>query len=119
MKAINRLTHNIDASGQIAGRLATKVATLLIGKHKPTYEPNIDGGDAVVISNVKDLMFTGKKLTDKMYYRASGHPGGLKETTLAKRMQDDPGKLFKEIVKTMIPENKLRPGRLKRLTFKA
>ncbi len=119
MKAIIRETHNIDAKGQIAGRLATKVATLLIGKHKPTYEPHIDGGDAVVISNVKDLSFTGKKLTDKFYYKASGHPGGLKKTALAKRMESDPGKLFKEIVKTMIPDNKLRPARLKRLTFKA
>lgn len=119
MKVINRATHNIDAKGQIAGRLATKVATLLIGKHKATYEPHIDGGDAVVISNVKDLAFTGKKLTDKFYYKASGHPGGLKKTSLAKKMEDNPEQLFKELIKTMIPDNKLRPARLKRLTFKA
>ena len=119
MNAINRETHNIDANGKVAGRLATEVAVLLIGKHKPTYQPHIDGGDAVLVSNVKDLVFTGKKLRDKMYYRASQHPGGLTETSLAKRMKDDPEKLFKDMVRLMIPNNKLRAARLKRLTFKA
>jgi large subunit ribosomal protein L13 len=118
MKAVNRVTHKIDASGKIAGRLATTVASLLIGKHKATFEPNIDAGDFVIISNVKDLLFSGKKMAQKFYYRASGHPGGLKKTSLAKKMADNPAQLFKEIVKTMLPKNRLQTDRIKRLTFK-
>lgn len=118
MKAINRGTHNIDASGQVAGRLASMIAGLLIGKHKPSYEPNIDGGDFVNVSNFDKVVFTGKKLTDKMYYKASGHPGGLKETTLGKRLKTDQEKLFKDMVRLMIPKNKLATARLKRLTVK-
>lgn len=118
MKVINRGTHNIDASGQVAGRLASMIAGLLIGKHKPSYEPNIDGGDFVNVSNFDKVVFTGKKLTDKMYYKASGHPGGLKETTLGKRLKTDQEKLFKDMVRLMIPKNKLSTARLKRLTVK-
>lgn len=118
MKVINRATHKIDASGQIAGRLASLVAGLLIGKNKPSYEPNIDGGDFVIVNNFDKVVFTGKKLTDKFYYKASGHPGGLKTTSLEKRLKADQEKLFKDMVRLMLPKNKLSTARLKRLTVK-
>lgn len=118
MPNIKRQTHKFDATGKISGRLATQVAILLAGKNKVTYLPNVDGGDIVEVSNCAKLAFTGNKLVNKKYRRVSGYPGGLTETRLGALMAKNPQAVFKDIVRTMLPNNKLRPARLKRLILK-
>lgn len=108
----------IDAAGQSPGRLASKIATLLIGKHKPTYQPHIDNGDKVIVSNVSKMFFTGKKLDQKVYRRHSMYPGGLKETPAKKLMADKPEEVLRYAVAKMLPKNKLRSKRMIRLSFK-
>ena len=81
-KDIQKSWHVIDATGQTLGRLSTRVATLLMGKHKPTYSPHLDMGDFVIVVNARKVRVTGKKLDDKIYYRHTGYMGGLKETVL-------------------------------------
>lgn len=115
---MERQTHQMDASGKIAGRLASEIAVLLQGKNKATYQPNVDSGDIVEVSNVDKLKFSGKKLEQKMYHRASGYPGGIKSKNLQQRMEEDPGKLFRDMVNNMLPKNKLRPNMIKRLIIK-
>lgn len=115
---INRDKHQIDACGRIAGRLASEVAILLMGKHKVSYQPHIDGGDFVEVANVDKLKFSGDKLEQKIYYRTSGYPGGIKETPLKKIFKEKPDELFIKIVRNMLPKNRLRKEMLKRLTFK-
>ncbi len=105
----------IDADGQVFGRLASQVATLLKGKHKPEYTPHIMTGDHVIVVNVEKLIFTGKKLEQKKYYRHTGYPGGLKEVTYAKMMEQKPDFLFMNAVKRMLPKNKLGSQMLKNL----
>lgn len=107
----------IDATGQTPGRLATRIATLLMGKHKVTYELHLDKGDKVVVSNADKVVFTGKKLEQKVYRHHSMHPGGLKETP-AKRIMIDPREAIRHAVEKMLPKNKLRAGRMNRLHFK-
>jgi len=114
----NRETHEIDASGLVVGRLATKIATLLIGKNKATYRPNVDAGDKVVVSNVAKIVFTGKKWEDKKYYRTSNRPGGLKTTITKEVKEKNPGFVLQHAVKYMLPKNKLQKDRMKRLTIK-
>ncbi|MEK6646715.1 MAG: 50S ribosomal protein L13 [Candidatus Firestonebacteria bacterium] len=97
----------IDASGQVLGRLATKVATLLMGKHKPTFARNIDVGDYVVVINAKNVRLTGKKLEQKLDYRHSGYPGGQKFTQYKVMMKDKPEEVIKIAVHGMLPKNKL------------
>lgn len=109
---VTRTWHVVDASTVPFGRLATQVATLLMGKHKAMFTPHIDCGDYVIVINAAQLVATGKKATDKKYYRHTGHPGGIKETTLEKK---DPIRVIEAAVRGMIPANKLRPGRLARL----
>lgn len=113
---INRQYHVLDAEGQIAGRLATKVASLLMGKGKIDYATNVDNGDFVKVTNISALKFSGKKLVNKVYYSHSGYPGGLKETKLSARVNKSPEVLFKSIVKSMLPKNKLQNPMIKRLT---
>jgi large subunit ribosomal protein L13 len=105
----------IDASEAPLGRVATKAATLLTGKGKPMFTKHIDTGDFVVIINADNLVVTGKKQTDKMYYRYSGYPGGLTEQTLLDVMAKDPTIVIEKAIRGMLPVNKLRPDRLKRL----
>jgi len=105
----------IDADGQVFGRLASQVATLLKGKHKPEYTPHIMTGDHVIVVNVEKLVFTGKKLEQKKYYRHTGYPGGLKEVTYAKMMEQKPEFLLMNAVKRMLPKNKLGSQMLKNL----
>lgn len=105
----------VDASNQTLGRLATEVARHLIGKHKPTYTPHIDGGDNVVVINAAQIQVTGTKMADKKYYRHSGYPGGLTEMTLEEMMQKHPTRAVEYAVKGMLPKNKLQDVRLKRL----
>ena len=105
----------IDASEAPVGRVATQIATYLIGKYKPTYTPHIDGGDYVIVINAKDTVFTGNKEEDKKYYRHSGFPGGIKDATVAQVREKFPERLIEAAVKGMIPKNKLASERMKRL----
>jgi large subunit ribosomal protein L13 len=97
----------IDASDKVLGRLATTVADRLRGKHKPEYTPNIDTGDYIVIINAEKVRVTGRKFTDKKYYRHSGYPGGLKETTFDKLQEKAPEDIIKKAVKGMMPKGPL------------
>ncbi len=115
--ATRRKKIEIDAAGQTPGRLATKIAMILMGKLKPGYVPHIDSGDKVVILNANQIHFTGKKLEDKVYRHHSMHPGGLKEIP-AKKMMEDPAKLILRTVEKMLPKNKMRDSRLQRVSFK-
>ncbi|HEX7064912.1 MAG TPA: 50S ribosomal protein L13 [Bacillales bacterium] len=97
----------VDAEGQTLGRLASEVASLLRGKHKPTFTPHVDTGDHVIIINAKKIQLTGKKLTDKMYRHYSGHPGGLKERSALEMRNTRPEKMLEITIKGMLPHNKL------------
>ena len=108
----------IDATGKAPGRLAVEVATHLIGKNKPTYTPHIDDGAAVEVVNIDKMVPTGKKMEQKMYYKHPGYPGNLKEKKMEKLWEEGPEKILIHAVKNMIPNNRLRNGRLKRLTIK-
>lgn len=112
---IVRNTHELDATGQILGRFATNVATLLRGKHKATYTPNLDGGDIVVISNASKIKLSGKKIDQKVYYRHSGYPGGLKETKIRDLVEKNPTKLLRDTIYHMLPKNRMRDKIIKRL----
>lgn len=105
----------IDAATAPLGRVATTAAKYLIGKYKPTYTPHTDAGDYVVIINAKDLVVTGAKETDKMYYRHSGYVGNLKEMSLGDLRAKHPESIIEEAIKGMIPRNKLAADRLGRL----
>ena len=95
----------IDAQDQVLGRVASKAAHILRGKHKPTYTPHVDTGDFVVIINADKIRVTGKKLTDKEYYRHSGYPGGLKCETFEEAMEKHPERVIEHAVKGMLPKN--------------
>lgn len=112
---IKHFWHLIDANGQILGRLASEIATLLIGKHKPYFVPHLDCGDYVVVINAKEIKVTGKKETQKQYYRHSGYPGGFRQVTLKEQMAKDPRKIIEHAVAGMLPKNKLKDKRLARL----
>ena len=105
----------VDASSAPLGRLSTVVASLLLGKGKPQFTKHIDCGDFVVVTNAANLVVTGKKSTDKKYYHHSGYPGGLKETSLNEQLEKDPTKAVFHSIRGMLPVNKLRDERLKRL----
>ncbi len=109
----------VDASELPLGRVATVIADLLHGKGKPMYTKHIDCGDFVVVINADKLVVTGKKLEDKMYYKHSNYPGGLTETTLKFEMEKDSTKVIYKAVRGMLPVNKLRDERLKRLKIYA
>jgi len=104
---IKREWHVIDASGKILGRLATQIAILLMGKHKPIIIPNLDTGDFVVVINADKIRVTANKAKQKVYYRHSGYPGGLKSITLEKMMQTNPTQVIEHAVKGMLPHNRL------------
>lgn len=106
-EAVTRHWHVVDADRQILGRLASRVAVLLRGKHKPTYTPHLDTGDFVVVVNAAKVRLTGRKLEDKIYYRHSGYPGGLKATPAGKLLEQRPERLIQLAVKGMLPKNKI------------
>ena len=110
-------THTIDATNKVLGRLATQIAILLQGKDKPDYEPQKDIGDFVIVKNIKKIKVTGKKAQQKKYYHHSGYPGGLKEVPFKKVFENDPSEVLKKAVWGMLPKNKLRAKRIKRLKF--
>lgn len=97
----------VDAKGQVLGRLASRIARLLMGKHKPTYTPHVDGGDGVVVINASLVKLTGRKTEQKTYKFFSGYPGGLKESSFEKIHQDRPNYILRHAVKGMIPKNRL------------
>ena len=105
----------IDAADQVLGRLATKVATLLTGKHKAGYAPFLITGDHVVIINADKIRLTGQKLDQKIYYRHTGYPGGLKQESARRMFESRPERLIVEAVLGMLPKNKLRKRMAKRL----
>ena len=112
---IDRRWHLIDASGQVLGRLATEVAVLLRGKHKPIFSPHLDTGDFVVIINAEKVVLTGKKLRDKLYYRHSGYPGGLKSTTAEEMLKKHPTRVLEAAVRGMLPKTKLGDALFRKL----
>jgi large subunit ribosomal protein L13 len=105
----------VDASEQVLGRLAAKVATYLRGKHKPIYTPNADTGDFVVVVNAEKVRLTGKKLDQKVYYWHSGWPGGLKAETARRRLRRKPEAVIEDAVWGMLPKNRLGRKMLKKL----
>ncbi|MGB4967597.1 MAG: 50S ribosomal protein L13 [Candidatus Saccharimonadales bacterium] len=112
---VTRKWYVVDASEVTLGRLSTRVATLLTGKGKPMFTSHIDCGDFVIVVNADKLVVTGNKMEDKMYYRHSGFPGGLKEAQLKDVMAKDSSRAVFEAVRGMLPGNKLRDARLQRL----
>ncbi|MBU1127225.1 MAG: 50S ribosomal protein L13 [Patescibacteria group bacterium] len=112
---IEREWHLIDAKDQVLGRMSTRIAKLLMGKDKVYYVPHLDCGDFVVLTNAEKVKVTGRKETQKLYQRHSGYPGGFKEITFEKQMAKDPEKIIVHAVGGMLPKNKLRNPRLKRL----
>jgi large subunit ribosomal protein L13 len=112
---IQRVWHVIDAQGQTLGRLATHIATILRGKHKPMYTPHVDCGDYVIVVNAEKIHVTGQKLTQKIYYRHSGYPGGLKQVTLRDQLQKFPERVIEKAVRGMLPKNRLGRQMFKKL----
>lgn len=110
-----RDVYKVDAAGKVLGRLATDIATHLIGKHKPSYQPHIDAGDIVEVENIEQIAVTGKKMEQKLYHRHSGYPGGLKTKTMEELWAQSPAKVLEAAVSRMLPKNKHRNERLKRL----
>jgi large subunit ribosomal protein L13 len=105
----------VDADGAVLGRLATRVARILIGKDKPKFTPHLDCGDHVVVINAEKIRLTGNKIDQKVYHRHSGYPGGLKETPVRVLLQRRPEEVVREAVLGMLPKNKLRAHRAKKL----
>ena len=104
---VNRAWHVIDATDVVLGRLASQAATLLRGKHKPTYAPHMDMGDFVVIINAEKISVSGGKRDDKFIYRHSGFPGGLKQRSVGEMIEKHPDRLVEKAVKGMLPKNRL------------
>ncbi|MBU1000587.1 50S ribosomal protein L13 [Patescibacteria group bacterium] len=114
-KNIKRESHVIDASGKILGRLATEIATILMGKNKNKFVPYLDMGDFIVVTNAGKVKVTGKKMKDKKYIRHSGYPGGLRVETFDKMIIRKPEYIIEHAVKGMLPHNKLGRQMIKRL----
>ena len=112
---IDRKYHLFDAKGKVLGRLATEIATLLMGKNKVSYAPHIDGGDFVVVINTDLIEVTGNKAEDKMYYRFSGYPGGISSINFKDQLKKDSRKVVHTALYGMLPKNKLRDRMLTRL----
>lgn len=106
-KEIETHWHVLDAAGRPLGRLASEVAQLLRGKHRPTFAPHLDNGDFVVVVNASKVKITGDKTLQKTYYRHTGYPGGLRETALGKMLEKHPDRVVQSAVKGMLPHNRL------------
>lgn len=112
---IERKWYVVDAEGKTLGRLASEVASILRGKHKPTYTPHVDTGDYVIIINASKIQLSGNKLHDKIYYRHSGHPGGLKQRTALEMRTNYPERMLEIAIKGMLPKNSLGRKMFKKL----
>lgn len=117
MATLERKTYTVDASGKILGRLATDIAMHLMGKTSAAFQPNVDAGDAVVVTNVIKIKVTGGKFEEKKYYSHSGHPGGLKTKTMRTMWEKKPSDVLRAAVSRMLPKNKHRTARMLRLTI--
>lgn len=114
-KDIKRTWHLLDAKGEILGRISTKAATLLMGKQKASYSRHMDSGDFVVILNAEKIEVTGKKSQQKLYQSHSGYPGGFKEVKYEKMLEIHPERILEHAISGMLPDNKLKAARMKRL----
>jgi len=112
---VERKWYVVDAEGKTLGRLASEVAAILRGKHKPTYTPHVDTGDHVIIINAEKIELTGKKLTDKLYYRHSLHPGGLKVRTALEMRTNYPEQMLEKAIRGMLPKGSLGRQMFKKL----
>ncbi len=112
---VERKWHVIDATDIVLGRLASQAATLLRGKHKPTFAPHVDGGDFVIIINADKVALTGQKLEKKLAYRHSGYPGGLRATPYSELLEKDPRRAVEKAVAGMLPHNKLAAQQIRKL----
>lgn len=111
---IERNWHLIDVKGEVLGRVSTKIAHLLMGKQKPQFSKHMDVGDYVVVINAKEVEVTGRKRKQKVYYKHSGYPGGLKEVKFEKLIKEQPEKVIEKAVYNMLPKNRLRQDRMRR-----
>lgn len=112
---VDRKWYVVDAAGETLGRLSTEVASILRGKHKPTFTPHVDTGDHVIIINAEKIELTGKKLNDKIYYRHTNHPGGLKTRTALEMRNKQPEKMLELAIKGMLPKGPLGRQMFKKL----
>jgi large subunit ribosomal protein L13 len=112
---VERRWYVVDADGKTLGRLATRIADALRGKDKPQYTPHVDTGDFVVVVNAEKISVTGKKLDDKIYYRHSGYPGGIRSRTLREELERRPTEVIRTAVKGMLPRNRLGRAQLTKL----
>lgn len=114
-KEVKRVWHLIDAKGEVLGRLASKIAILLMGKQKSTYSTHMDSGDNVVVINAEKIITTGKKAEQKVYRSHSGYPGGFKEVSFEKMSKEHPNRIIEFAVSGMLPDNRLKSDRMARL----
>ena len=112
---VQREWYVVDATDKVLGRLATEIARRLRGKHKPEFTPHVDTGDYIVVTNVEKIRVTGNKAEDKMYYRHTGFPGGIYETSFAKMQQRFPGRVLEKAVKGMLPKGPLGYAMIKKM----
>ena len=113
--SVSKTWYTINAEGKVLGRMATRIATVLQGKHRPQYTPHVDTGDFIVVFNAEKVKLTGKKLTDKMYKRYSGYPSGLKLTPAGEMLEKHPDRVIKLAVRRMLPKSKLGDKMIKKL----
>jgi large subunit ribosomal protein L13 len=116
---VTRKWHILDAKGATLGRLATQAATLLRGKHKPTYTPNLDTGDHVIVINAREIRLTGKKMKSKTYHHHTGYPGGLKSITAERLMEKKPTEIVNKAIRGMLPKTPLGKQMAKKLRIYA
>jgi large subunit ribosomal protein L13 len=112
---VERRWYVVDAADQVLGRLATRVATVLKGKHKPTYTPHVDDGDFVIIVNADRVVLTGRKLEQKTYYRHSGYPGSIRSVTAGRLLETHPERVMEAAIRGMLPKNPLGRRMLRKL----
>ena len=117
--SVRREWYVVDAQGQTLGRLASRIAVLLRGKHKPQFSPSVDIGDFVIVVNAEKVRVTGRKLQQKKYYRHSGYPGGLREISLADQLDQHPTRVIRAAVRGMLPRNRLGRSMVKKLKIYA
>jgi large subunit ribosomal protein L13 len=116
---VERTWYVVDAEAQTLGRLATQIAGVLRGKGKPAYTPHVDTGDFVIVVNAEKIQVTGNKLDQKIYYRHSGYPGGLRERTLREQLERRPEEVLRKAVRGMLPKNRLASAQLRKLKIYA
>jgi large subunit ribosomal protein L13 len=118
-REVARTWYVVDAEAQTLGRLATQIAGVLRGKGKPAYTPHVDTGDFVIVVNAEKVRVTGNKLDQKIYYRHSGYPGGLRERTLREQLERRPEEVLRRAVRGMLPKNRLASAQLRKLKIYA